>query len=173
MNKRKWTDNDLIEAVKNAFSIKDVLDSLSLKVCGSNYATIKTHIRRLSLDTSHFLGQGWKKRKEHPSCSVSNAALAKANTIPLSQILVRDSTYQSTHNLKNRLWRNQILRQECYMCGIGSVWQGSYLSLQLDHIDGDRTNNTVENLRILCPNCHSQTESFAGKNKRKKQNMAG
>ena len=169
MKTRTWTDEDLISAVQVSFSLKDVLDKLSLKVCGGNYATVKIHIRRLSIDTSHFVGQGWKKRKEHPSYIVSDLALSRANTIPLSQILVRESTYQCTYNLKHRLWRSNLLRQTCYVCGIGPKWQGNHLSLQLDHIDGDRSNNTIENLRILCPNCHSQTDSFAGKNTRKRR----
>lgn len=59
--------------------------------------------------------------------------------------------------------------QECSICGIRPEWNGKYLQLQVDHIDGDRFNNRLENLRFVCPNCHSQTETFAGRNKRKIQ----
>lgn len=57
----------------------------------------------------------------------------------------------------------------CVLCGIGEFWQGQPLTLQVDHINGDRYNNSLDNLRVLCPNCHSQTPTFNGKHLWKKK----
>lgn len=70
---------------------------------------------------------------------------------------------RSRGHLKRRLTKAGILAEVCNICGI-SEWQGNKLSLQLDHIDGNNKNNLVDNLRLLCPNCHSQTDTFCGKN---------
>lgn len=72
-------------------------------------------------------------------------------------------TYQ-TLKLKNRLLKEKILEDVCSICGIDE-WQGKKISLQLDHIDGDNHNHRLENLRLVCPNCHSQTDTYCGKNK--------
>ena len=72
-------------------------------------------------------------------------------------------TYQ-TLKLKNRLLKENILENKCSICGIDE-WQGKQISLQLDHIDGDNHNHRLENLRLVCPNCHSQTDTYCGKNK--------
>ena len=58
-----------------------------------------------------------------------------------------------------------LFNYQCSSCGIGEEWNGSKLILELDHIDGKAYNNTIENLRILCPNCHSQTDNYKAKNK--------
>jgi 5-methylcytosine-specific restriction endonuclease McrA len=66
-------------------------------------------------------------------------------------------------NVKRRLLQEGLLRDECYECGI-THWFGEKLSLHLDHINGINDDNQLENLRMLCPNCHSQTETFSGRN---------
>ena len=71
--------------------------------------------------------------------------------------------HYQTYKLKQRLFKEGILKNQCNECGIES-WNGKELKCELDHIDGDRTNHKLENLRILCPNCHSQTETFRSKN---------
>ena len=72
-----------------------------------------------------------------------------------------------TYNIKNRLIAEGIKDAICESCGIGENWNGKDLVLELDHIDGNNTNNSLENLRILCPNCHSQTPTFRGRNIKK------
>jgi len=87
--------------------------------------------------------------------------------IPLSEILVENSGYTNIARLKIRLLREGLLEAKCYGEGCGlTEWRGQPISLQLDHINGDNLDHRIENLRLLCPNCHSQTETFAGKNKR-------
>lgn len=66
--------------------------------------------------------------------------------------------------IKARLLKHQGWKEECAICKMGPEWNGNYLSLQVDHINGNPFDSRLENLRFLCPNCHSQTETFAGKN---------
>lgn len=84
--------------------------------------------------------------------------------IPLSEIMVRDSSY-GTGNLKRRLIDNELLDYSCSLCGI-SRWRGAEISLHLDHINGNSRDHRLENLRLLRPNCHSQTDTYAGRNSR-------
>ena len=68
----------------------------------------------------------------------------------------------SNESVKKRLLHER--GHECEICGVGNSWQGQYLMVELDHIDGNNRNNKVENLRLLCPNCHSQTPTFRARN---------
>ena len=74
-----------------------------------------------------------------------------------------------TYNIKNRLIAEGIKDAICESCGIGENWNGKDLVLELDHIDGNNTNNSLENLRILCPNCHAMTDNYRGKNVKTKK----
>ena len=114
-------------------------------------------VRRLSLDTSHWTGQGHLKGKTHNW----------TKKIPLSKILVVNSQYVSSSNLKRRLLREGVLEYLCSKCGI-TTWNEEPIILQLDHINGDNLDHRKENLRLLCPNCHSQTQTFAGRNIKKR-----
>lgn len=150
----KATDEELQNAVKNNTSIRQVLLSLNLNGTGSAYRVLKRRIKNLNLDTSHFTGKGYLKGKTHNW----------ARKIPLKKILIKNSSYTSTTSLKNRLLKEGLLRDECYGCNLPPSWQGQPLTLQLDHINGQHDDHRLENLRLLCPNCHSQTPTFAGRN---------
>jgi 5-methylcytosine-specific restriction endonuclease McrA len=91
----------------------------------------------------------------------------KSNSISkfsIEDILDGKHPQYHTLKLKNRLLKENILKNECISCGL-TDWQGKEISLHLDHIDGDNHNHKLENLRLLCPNCHSQTDTWCGKNK--------
>jgi hypothetical protein len=147
--RRKYTDQQFIEAVQSNFSVRNVLQVLGLAPAGGSYKTFYQRVKYLNLDISHFTGQGHLKGKTHNW----------APKIPLDTILVKDSSYTNSSHLKERLIKEGILENKCYnpKCGI-SVWCGEPLSLHLDHIDGDNTNNLIRNIRLLCPNCHSLTQ---------------
>lgn len=155
---KKYTDQQFIEAVKNNFSIAGVLKALGLVPAGGSYKLCKYRIRKLNLDTSHFTGQGHLKGR-------NNTWVVK---MPLSDILVEDSKYNS-NALRKRLIKENILPPKCSNtdCGL-SAWMGKTIILHLDHINGHNTDNRIENLRLLCPNCHSQTSTYCGRNRKKK-----
>ena len=144
MRPRSWLLEDLKNAVKNSTSYRQVLGVLKLKEAGGNYAQIKKYIKENNLDTGHFKGKAWNKG-------------LKGNgkpRIPLDKILILGSSYQS-FKLKNRLFRAGLKPMRCEVCGWAQVTEKGYLPLELDHINGNRYDNRLENLRILCPNCHS------------------
>lgn len=86
----------------------------------------------------------------------------------LSYYLV-EGKFCNTSRLKERLYAEGLKTEQCEECGINPIWNGKILVMHLDHIDGDSSNNLLENLRILCPNCHSQTETYCrGQRKKNK-----
>lgn len=149
------TDDDLREAVRSSESLAEVLRKLGLRAAGGNYDLLKRRIDALNLDTSHFNGKAWLRGKKNPF----------VNERSLEEILVQDSTYVSTQNLKTRLIREGIFEHRCVSCGL-DTWLDRKIPLEIDHINGDRRDNRLENLRLLCPNCHALTATYRGKNKK-------
>ena len=112
---------------------------------------IKKRCAELNLDTSHF-----------SSTAAANRASRKYT---LDEILVENSEYKNIARLKIRLVEEKRLDYVCAICGNNGFWNNKPLTLTLDHINGQHLDHRIENLRFLCPNCHSQTETFSGKNK--------
>lgn len=153
MTKRKYTDGQFIEAVANSTSIRQVLGKLGLAMQGGNYASFHNIVKELNIDTNHFTGQGWKKDKTFgPRASLDDYFSGKQTV--------------KSHKLRLRLLREGIFEYKCYKCNLSS-WNNQPIPLELEHIDGDHLNNSLANLTILCPNCHAQTSTYRGKNKRK------
>lgn len=121
---------------------------------GSTNRQVRDDIRRLRLDVSHFAGQGWAKGTENP---------AKRPRKPLEQILVAGRQVAHTSDLRKHLIEEGVLPPVCSGCG-RSTWEGRPMPLELDHTNGDRRDNRLENLRLLCPNCHALTETYRGRN---------
>lgn len=152
--KEKYNEKNLKNAVKNSNSIADVLRKLNTPVKSGNYKTINKYIKKYNIDISHFTGQGWNKGEN----------FIKFNkTIPMDEILIKDSTYTNTKCLKERLVKDNLLLYKCDECGNEGEYNNKTLTLQLDHINGINDDNRIENLRLLCPNCHSQTDTYCGK----------
>lgn len=120
-------------------------------------------LRKIGL-TSGSSFERLNRRIKELNCSIEHFGATSPNAIyTLDEILVENSTYTNIYRLKDRLIREKKLEYKCEGCGI-SDWKGKPLSLQLDHINGKHNDHRLENLRFLCPNCHSQTETFAGRN---------
>jgi len=151
---RKYTDKEFQEAIEQSFSLAQTLSKVGLRPTGGNYAIAKMRIKEMNLDISHFKGQGYLKGKTHNW----------GKKISLDEILVKDSSYQS-YKLKKRLLKDGLMEHKCYNCN-GIEWLGHPIPLELEHINGDRFDNRIENLILLCPNCHAQTGTYRGKNKK-------
>jgi len=156
MKARTWTERKLREAAKKHTSIRQVIAALGLKEAGGNYSQIKKYFKIYKIDTSHFKGKAWNKGLR---------GIGKAR-IPLDGILKRGSDYQS-FKLKKRLFRAGLKPKHCEKCGWRKISKDGRLPLELDHINGDSRDNRLENLRILCPNCHSLEPTHRGRNRRK------
>ena len=154
----KYTAEELKEACRTSGSMRQVLIKLNVKAAGGNYETLKKAIEYFKIDVSHFHGQGWNKG-DHSDILRKNRTF-----IPLEEILVDGRVYQS-YKLKKRLIKAGLKDHKCEMCGI-TEWLGKKTPIELDHINGKRDDNRIENLRILCPNCHALTPTYRGKNKK-------
>lgn len=153
-SRRKWSDEQLIAAVRETTSMRQTL--LRLGLCargGGSYDGVKRRILELKISTEHWLGLGHRKGKSNYCGKVIEDSL----------VFCIDSHFCGT-SLKKRLLRRSDFEYKCLLCGI-YTWNNKHLVLQLDHINGINTDNRVENLRLLCPNCHSQTETFCRKKK--------
>jgi hypothetical protein len=156
IRKRSWTREQLVGAVKNSFSLRQVLKKLNLQEAGGNYEQIKKYIKELGLDSNHFHGKAWNKGLKGIGKPIYS----------LEQILTKNSGYQS-YMLKIRLFSSKLKTPLCELCGWSHKAPDGRLPLELDHINGDRHDNRLENLRILCPNCHSLQPTHRGRNRSK------
>jgi hypothetical protein len=156
MKKRTWTAQQLKDAVRDSFSYRRVLNRLGLREAGGNYSQIKKYIKEYHLNISHFKGKGW------------NAGMRGIGKpiVPLEKILVKNSSFQS-FKLKKRLFVAGLKSKCCEECGWNEISKDGRLPLELDHINGDSRDNRLENLRILCPNCHSLKPTHRGRNRKK------
>lgn len=154
MTKRKWTDEQFIKAVEESLSYAQVIKKLGLKVAGSNYDTVKRKIKELHLDISHMTGKAWNVGENFRTIKPAK---------PLSEILIENSTFINTNNLKKRLLKENIKEYKCESCG-RTEWLGEPIALELHHINGVKNDLRLENLQLLCPNCHALTDNYRGKN---------
>lgn len=132
---RDYTDQDVIDAAKDVKSIRQLLIKLNLRPAGGNYTHMKQTIQRLEIDCSHWTGQAWNKGQRSKDWS----SYSRASRIKPHLISERGHC--------------------CEACELGE-WMGEAIPLEVDHIDGDRTNNNESNLKLLCCNCHALTPTW-------------
>lgn len=155
--KPKWVDK-LPEAVENSLCYSDVMRYLEMPLKGNGCRrTIQRWVKKLNLDVSHFDPDAVRiaKLKE----ATERRSLTKED------VFVKNSTVTGA---TVRRWAKRYIPYQCDKCNNAGIHLGEPLTLQLDHINGDSFDNRIENLRWLCPNCHSQTDTFAGKDKHKR-----
>lgn len=140
---RKFTDEQLIELSKQSKSISDICRLLGTHPTGRSHNHIKKRLLILGITFDI-----------KPTFNASRKRL-------ITDYLVIDGPQINIPRLKRKLIKERILEEKCTKCGIGPMWNNEPLILHLDHINGKRNDNCVENLRLLCPNCHSQTETYA------------
>ena len=147
---RKYTKEKLQEVSNKCFSFRQMLELLKLKETGGNYSNIQNRCKEFEINTSHFFGQGWNKI-EHPSFSKNGKSL--------DEFFVKSNKKIASSRVKNRLINNRLKEYKCEKCEI-KEWLGLRIVIELHHKNGDPTDNRLENLQLLCPNCHSQTHNY-------------
>lgn len=139
----------LSKIVSESNSLRDIMKHFSYTCGGDSYTLLKKILAENEIDYSHF--------------KISNFTINEKK--PIEFYLTKNSKMTS-NRLKLKLFKSDILKEKCSECGIGNYYNNKPISLQLDHINGVNNDNRLENLRILCPNCHSQTDTYAGKLKK-------
>lgn len=146
MKKYDYSYERVADAVKNSICWKEAMERMGISQVGGNWKTFKNVVQRFGIDTSHF----------NQYAAVSRAATYSANYYIENRVNVQ------SYKLLKKLLKEGYKENRCEVCGI-TEWNGKPITLQLHHIDGDHLNNSLENLQVICPNCHSQTDNFRGK----------
>lgn len=153
MGKYNWSKEILIDAIGKATNHCDALRLLGIPTQGNNLNTLKRKIIEYNLDVSHFTG-----RKE---------LYGTENKVYKSVIQYLGTNKRiSSSRLKTKLIAEGYKENKCEICGL-SEWNGRKIVLQLHHLDGNHNNNELDNLQILCPNCHSQTDNYCNSTRNK------
>ena len=150
---RRYTDQELRQAVAGCFSVRAVIQAIGLVPAGGNYEVVKKRIREMHLDTSHFTGQAYLRGGNHIY-----------RTRPLAEVLVCGKL-ENTWRLKSRLLKEGLKRPPCERCR-RIRWLGSPIPLEIHHRNGDRRDNSLPNIELLCPNCHALTGNYRGRKKK-------
>ena len=161
--RRKYTKENLEPHVQQSFNWASLLVSLGLKQTGGNHRLIKQRLLEYEIDFSHFdsNGRSWAKgrTKENDERLLRGA---KARRTPDEEVFCLNSGYKSSDLYKRLLEKG--FENKCSLCEI-EEWRNKPIRFHVDHINGDHIDNRINNLRFLCPNCHSQTNTYSGRNR--------
>lgn len=162
---RSISENEFANAVVNSSSVANLIKNLGCNETGGTRKVI--YDRLANYDTGHFTGQGWSKGLTSKTDSRVARQAESIRKYSDDQLLVENAPYWSNTRLSKILLRKGML-YVCVKCGNDGNWNGEPLSLQVDHISGTGNDNRIENLRFLCPNCHTQTPTWGSRNLGKK-----
>lgn len=146
-------EEEFIKLIINSRSVKEALNYFGLQNKGGNFKTIKQRISELKIDISHFLN----------NVDASNLTRTLSKEEFQKTWLIENSS-KNRYHLKTYLTKFGLLDYRCNKCNNSGTWMNESITLQLEHINGISNDNRLENLCFLCPNCHSQTSSYAGRN---------
>ena len=158
MNKNIISKEIAEQICKEVTTIADFCRKVGWQPRGDNYKIFHKYVKEYNLDTSHFTGK---------RVNLGNKLNGK-NNLSNKEYFTNNKLRKSSDIIK-RLLKFNLLEYKCSCCGL-SEWRGEPISLHLHHINGNHFDNTLNNLTLLCPNCHSQTDSFAGKKNKGKSN---
>jgi transposase-like protein len=147
--RKRYSDEAITEAVIASSSVSDVCRRLGMRPASGSHQHMSRRIKAIGIDTSHFHENAWRTG---PS--------ARGFKKP-EDILIRRPT-SARRQVTGQLRRAMVdcgVAEVCQVCSLGKMWNDQPLTLQIDHVDGDWTNDVFENLRFLCPNCHTQQET--------------
>lgn len=144
---------NLKQIISESCNIAEVCRKIGVVPRGANYFKIKELIQQYNLDVSHFHTRPWNKGKKYKGVDKS---------LSLKEIL-QEGVYYPSSKLNRRLIQSGIKERRCENCGL-TEWLGQPIKLELHHINGIHTDNRLENLQLLCPNCHAYTDTYRGKN---------
>ena len=154
---QQYTKDWLEELCKDSYSYAEVLRKAGRKQGGGAQATLRKKIEEFGIDISHFTGQRWQ---DSPNQIDNHENREK---YLLEEVFVKDSPV-TQKVLRGQVERHNLIPYKCQNCGCDGHWQNGIIALEIDHIDGDNTNNEISNLRYLCPNCHALTDTYRGRN---------
>ena len=147
-----YTVAEVSRAIEMAESYAATMRNLGRSPSSAGYSYLRQLVESSGISTGHFKGAGWRRGKRGPLTP----------PIPLSEVLVEGRRVNSA-KLRRRLIEEGLKEPKCERCG-RRTWQGAPIPLELEHINGRRDDNRLENLRLLCPNCHSFTPTYRGRN---------
>lgn len=151
-NGSNWNENDLEKIWDECDSISEVVKTLYGTVGGGNHATVKRVAKKLGYDVK-------EKKNQYKAFGPGPRPDRRTS---LSEILNGEHPKYSTNRLKKRLFENEIKKRKCENCGV-EKWQGKEVPLELHHMNGDSNDHRIDNLEVLCPNCHAQTDNYRKK----------
>ena len=153
MKKRKYTKEILEKAVLNSTSFAGVCRHLDAKPFTGSQTHISKTILEFNIDTSHFKGKGWNKG-------------GVSTTVKPIEDYLNNKIKISSSKLRKRIILEKLKEHRCEICKL-TEWMGNPIPLELDHINSNHFDNTLTNLQIICPNCHSLKPNYRGRKKKK------
>lgn len=164
MKKVKYTKEVLEEAVRHSNSMTDVLKFFNIKNSGGMHNYLNKRIKEYEINTSHFIKQndcykfleGYYGKKIDKNLFLESLTEHKSKNLSV---------------IKKRLIYFNLKEHKCEICG-NNIWNDKEIPLELHHLDGNSYNNSLDNLQLVCPNCHAQTDNYRGKkNKKSKEKL--